>query len=183
MPSRWPARDADVEGLAGAYDVDEGLQGLVERRGGVVAVRVEEVDVVQLHAAEALVEAGHEALARAPVAVGAGPHLVARLGRDEQLVAVGAQRVVEDAAERLLGAARRRAVVVGQVEVGHAVVEGVVHEGAARGVGRRVAEVFPQSEREGGQQDAALPRAAVGHGAVVAAGGGEVVGGGHGVRA
>ena len=53
------------------------------RRLGVEAVRVEDVDVVEPHPRQALVEAREHVLARAPLAVGAGPHVVAGLGRDD----------------------------------------------------------------------------------------------------
>ena len=43
---RGPLADADVEGLAGADDVREGLHRLLQRRLRVVAVRLVEVDVV-----------------------------------------------------------------------------------------------------------------------------------------
>ena len=58
---------------------------------GVEAVRVEDVDVVEAQAPQALVEAREQVLARAPVAVRPGPHVVAGLGGDDQLVAVRAR--------------------------------------------------------------------------------------------
>src|ERR1700675_4999405 len=48
---------------------------------------------------EALVQAGQEVLARPTIAVGPGPHVVARLGGDNQLVAVWAQVRSEDPPE------------------------------------------------------------------------------------
>ena len=98
-----PVGDADVEGLALAHDVDEGLQRLFEGCVGVVAVAVEEVDIVDLHAAEALVERCHEVLARAPVAVRPRPHVVACLRRDEEFVAVGAEVFVHQSSHGLFG--------------------------------------------------------------------------------
>ena len=84
-------RDADVERLAGAHRRVERAHGFLERRVGIEAVRIEDVDVVEPHALEALVEAREQVLAAPPLAVGAGPHVVAGLGRDDQLVAVGAE--------------------------------------------------------------------------------------------
>ena len=81
--------DAGVERLALAHRGVERAHRLLERRLGVEAVGVEDVDVVEAHPREALVEAGQQVLARAPLAVRAGPHVVARLGGDDQLVAVG----------------------------------------------------------------------------------------------
>ena len=82
-------RDAGVERLALPHRGVQRTQGLLERRVRVEAVRVEDVHVVEAHPRQALVEAGEEVLARAPVAVGAGPHVVARLRGDHQLVPVG----------------------------------------------------------------------------------------------
>ena len=164
-----PSRDADVEGLARADDVDEGLEGLLERRQGVVAVGIEQVDIVEMHAAQALVERGHEILARAPVAVGAGPHVVAGLGGDEELVAIGPEVVVHEPAEGLLGRAVDGPVVVGQVHVGDAVVEGIADDLARALVGVDAAEVMPEPEAHAGQQHAALPASLKRHAALVVA--------------
>src|SRR3712207_7993263 len=58
-------------------------------RSGVGPVRVEDVHVLHAHALQALVEAREYMLARAPLAIGPGPHLVARLRGDDELVAIG----------------------------------------------------------------------------------------------
>src|SRR5690606_28753789 len=61
-----------------------------------------------------------------------------------------------------LGGAGRRAVVVGEVEVGDAEVEGAAQDGAL-GLGRTVgAEVVPQAERERRQLQTAASGAPVG---------------------
>ena len=59
---------------------------------------IEDVDVVETHPAEALVEAGEQVLARSADAIGAWPHVVAGLGRDDQLVPMAAEVGPEDAA-------------------------------------------------------------------------------------
>ena len=118
---------------------------LLERRVGVQAVRVEDVDVVEAHPLQALVEAREQVLARAPLAVRAGPHVVARLGRDDQLVALRAQVLGQQAPEVDLGRAVRRAVVVGEVEVGDPEVEGAAQDRPLRVDRAVVAEVLPQA--------------------------------------
>src|SRR5256886_17705365 len=80
-PSGRIRRDTRVQRLA---RTDRGVQRahrLLERRVRVVPVGVEDVDVLQAHPAQRLVQAGQQVLARAVVAVGARPHVVARLGR------------------------------------------------------------------------------------------------------
>ena len=104
---------------------------LLQRRVGIEAVGVEDVDVVEPEPAEALVEAGQQVLARAAVAVRPRPHVPAGLGRDDQLVAERREVAAQEAAEVLLGRAVRRPVVVGQVEVGDAEVEGAPDDGRA----------------------------------------------------
>ncbi len=83
-----------------------------DRRLGVDAVGVEHVHVIGAHTGQALLERAHEVLARAAVAVGTGPHVVAGLGREEQLVAVATQVAVEHGAEGRLGGAVGRAVLL-----------------------------------------------------------------------
>ena len=84
--------------------------------------------IVELHTAQTLVEAGHEALARAPVAIGTGPHEMSGLGGYEEFVAMGVERLLHVSAETLLGRTIGRTIVVGQIEVANAVVERVVHD-------------------------------------------------------
>ena len=118
------------------------------RRVGVEAVAVEDVDVVQPHPGQRLVERGEHVLPRAAaLAVGPGPHVVAGLGGDDQLVAVGREVVAQVAAEVLLGPAVRRAVVVGEVEVGDAAVEGAAQDRPLGLLGPVGAEVLPQAQR------------------------------------
>ena len=118
---------------------------------------VEEVDIVELHALERLVERGHEVLARAPVAVGAGPHVVAGLGGDEHFVAVGLEVFLHEPAEGQFGGTVWGAVVVGQVEVGDAVVEGIAHDFAATGEIVFGTKVMPHAQGHLGQKDARAP--------------------------
>ena len=160
-------RDADVERLALAHRRIERAHCLFQRRVGIEPVRIEDVDVVEPHPTEALVEAGEQIFAAAPFPVRAGPHVVAGLGRDDQFVAIGAEIAPQHLAEEFLGRPRRRPVVVGEVEVGDAEIErGAAHR-ARRLRHRVVAEVVPQAERDRGQFQPAAPTAAIDH-AVVA---------------
>jgi hypothetical protein len=135
-------------------------------------VRVEDVDVLQPHPREALVERGEQVLARAPLAVRAGPHVVAGLGGDHELVAQGGEVGGHDAAEVLLGRAGRRAVVIGEVEVRDAEVERAAQDRALVVERVVVAEVVPEPQRDGREQEAAAAGAPVGHRVVAILGGG-----------
>ena len=112
---------------------------------------VEDVDVIEAHALQALVQARKQILARAPVAVGAVPHVVSGLGRDDQFVAIRAEIVVEDASEVFFRRTGRRPVVVRQIEVGDAEIEGAAQHGAAVFEGVHAAEVVPETEGDGGK--------------------------------
>ena len=105
-------------------------------RRRVDAVGVEDVDVVDAHARERLLGAREDVLARAARSpYGPGPHVVAGLRRDDELVAVGREVLAHHPAEVRLGRAVRRAVVVGQIEVRDAAVERVAQQ--RRAAGRR----------------------------------------------
>ncbi len=144
-------RDAGVQRLALPHGRVERAERLLHRRRGVAPVRVEDVDVVQPHSLEALVQAREQVLARAEVAVGTGPHVVAGLGRDHELVAEGREVRAQEGSERLLGRAVGRPVVVGQVEVRDAEVERPPHDRAAasRAAGRRRSSATGRARRPG----------------------------------
>ena len=153
---RGVGADADVAGLA---LVDRGGQcahRLLEWGIEVDAVRVEDVDVVEAHALEAGLQAGQHVLARAAPTIGTRPHVPAGLGGDDQLVTIGREVLGEDPAEVLFGRTERRPVVVGQIELGDAQVEGLAHDGPLAGEGRVIAEVVPQTQRDGRQLQAAV---------------------------
>ena len=117
----------------------------------------------QAHALERLVAARHQVLARAPLAVRARPHEIARLRRDDHLVAERVEILAHQRAEVFLGGSRRRAVVVSQVEMRDAEIEGAARDGAAVLEDVDVAEVVPQAQRNRGQPHAAGAHAVVAH--------------------
>ena len=124
---------------------------------------IEDVDIVEPHALEALVEAGEQIFAAAPFAVRPGPHAVAGLGGDHQLVAQAVEIGAQDLAEQRLGGAGRRAVIVGEIEMRDAEVEGRAAD-LARGRRRLVlAEIVPEPERDRRQHQAAAAAPVVEH--------------------
>ncbi len=164
-------RDARVQRLALPHGRVEGAERLLHGRLGIAPVRVEDVDVVEAHALQALVEARQQVLARAEIAVRAGPHVVPRLGRDHELVAEGREILLQEHPERLLGGSVGRPVVVREVEVRDAEVERAAHDRTA-GLERPVAaEVLPEAERDGREQQTAAAAAVVEHAVVAIAGG------------
>ncbi len=156
-------RDADVECLALANRAVESTERLLHGRRRVEVVVIEDVDVVQTESFQALVEAGEQVLARSQVAVGSGPHVPAGLGRDDEFVAQGREVLAQDATEVDFGTAVGRAVVVREVEVRDAAIEGTAQH-RTRQIDRTVvAEVLPESEADRGELDTAATTAPVLH--------------------
>src|SRR5262249_17203924 len=162
-PFRRVGRDARIEGLALPHGRVQCPERLLERSLGIEAVRVEDVDVLEPHPLERLVERREEVLPGPPVAVRAGPHVVAGLRRDDELIAVRTEILPDDRAERLLRGAVRRPVVVGEVEVGDAEIEGAAEDRPARLERPVAAEVVPEAERDRGEKQAAPARPAGPH--------------------
>src|SRR5215469_16818692 len=80
--------DAYIESATAPDCHVECAHRLFKRRMRVVPVRIEDVDVLEPHAPETLIQTGEEILARAPLSVWTGPHAVPSLGRDDELIAV-----------------------------------------------------------------------------------------------
>ena len=115
-----PLADADVEHLALADEVGERLHRLLERRLGVVAVRLVEVDVVGLETGQRAVDRLHDVLARqAGVVLPTGPGRPVDLREDLQALA---PLSLERLAEHRLGLGVR--VDVGRVERADPVLQG-----------------------------------------------------------
>ncbi len=145
--------------------------GFLKGRLRIDAVGIEDVDIIEPHALERLVQAGDQIFAAsADVAIGAGPHVPARLGRNDQFVAIGGEVSCHDSAEILLGRAVGRPVIVRQVEMGDAAIEGPPKDGAAGLEHVRPSEILPEPQRNGGEVDPAPAAAAIGHGARIAIG-------------
>lgn len=120
---RGPLRDADVERLALADDVGEGLERLLERGLVVEAVCLVQVDVVGAEARERAVDRLEDVLAaQAGVVRSLGAGREVDLREDLQpLAALTLQRLAEHDLRGRVG------VGVGGVEGGDAGVEGGMH--------------------------------------------------------
>ena len=146
-------RGADPADLALAHERVERAERLVERRPGVVAVRVVEVDAVDAEAGERRVAAGPDALGRE--ARGERRGREPDLRRDDHLVATAA--LVEPRAEDRLGLAAlvpgdpRAVDVRGVDEVAARGAVRVEHGEARVAVGRPAEDVAAEAERVDGQ--------------------------------
>src|SRR6478736_3750583 len=102
----------------------------------------------------------------AQLALRAGPHIPSGLCRQGELMTVGPEVGSHDPAEVLFSSAIWRPVVVGQVEVCDALVEGVAQHFTLNIERAVVAEVVPQAERDRWQDHARMPDAAIDHASV-----------------
>src|SRR5688572_15565415 len=156
-------RNAHVERLAQAHRLVEREHALFHRGFRIGPVMVEDVDVLELHPRETLIEAGEQIFSRAVIAVRALPHAPAGLRRDDQLVAMVGEVAPQNPPERLLGRPRLRSVVVREIEVRDAEIECAQDHGAR--LVRRVdaPEVVPQTERDRGELQSAAAAPSVRH--------------------
>ncbi len=159
-------RNSRIKRVAGTHSLVQCAHGFFNGRVGVRTMRVEDIDILQAHALQTLVKARQQVLARTPRPIRSGPHVVAGLRADDQLVPIGFQIEPQHLAEVGLRAARRRPVIVGKVEVCDPEIEGAAHHGASVFKRIHATEVVPEPERDKRQLQAALARAAIRHGVV-----------------
>ena len=110
-------RAADVTDLAGAHELIERRQRLLDRRVVVLAVQLQEVDRLDAEPLERALDRLQKMLARRAVVVRAVAHRECRLGGNEQAVALALDRLAQD----LFG--EPGGIDVGGVEQAHAVIE------------------------------------------------------------
>ena len=107
---------------------------------------VKYIEVFEAGALEALIDTGMQVLAGSPFAVRAGPHQIACFGRDDQLVAVSLQLFLEYFTEIAFCRSGRGAVVVGNIDVGDSMVEGVKDHLFCLFLVVYVAKIMPQAQ-------------------------------------
>lgn len=161
-----------IECLARTHDPVKRLHGFRQRCIWIEAVRIEDVEIVEPGALQALVAGGDKILGTAHLTVGSRPHPVTRLGGDHQLVAIGREIVREDLAERFLSRTGGRAVVVGKVEIRDAKVKGGAAERLFRSMGCRLAKAVSKPKRDHRQHQSRPPAPSVGHCVISGSGGG-----------
>ncbi len=127
---------------------------------------IEDIDIGEPHALQALIEAGQQIFTRAPIPIRPGPHIPACFGRDDEFVAVGKEVFLQDLTESFFRRSIRRAVIISEIEMCDAEIEGTAYHGARVFKVVDTTEVMPQPKRHGRKFDATAPGAAVLHGAI-----------------
>jgi len=97
----------------------------------------------------------------------AGPHVPPSLGRDNEFVAVDSKISCEDTSKILLRRTIWGAVVVGEIEVGHATIERSAQDGPPRFEHVVSAEVLPQTQADCRQPQPAAAGASIRHAAFI----------------
>jgi hypothetical protein len=108
--------DADIQRLALLHGGMQSAHRFLEGRIGIEAMVIEDVDVVDAEAAQALIQAREQVLARAEIPVRPGPHVPAGFRRDHQLITVRPEVGAQHSAEVRLRAPVWRTVVIREVE-------------------------------------------------------------------
>src|SRR5258708_24478026 len=117
-------RDADIECFAAAHNVVERSHRLLKWCLRVGTVRIKDVHIVEAHPDQALVKTGDQIFPRTPLTVGTGPHVVACFGRDNHFVAISSVIGIKNENEGSFISALRTAVVVCEIKMGYAAIEG-----------------------------------------------------------
>src|SRR5918998_915813 len=94
---------ADVADLPRLHQRVQSRQGLLLRGEAVPLVDLVEVDVIGAEPPQTRLDGAHDVVAGQALVVGAGAHRAADLGRDQALVAVGAEGFAEDLLGQALG--------------------------------------------------------------------------------
>ena len=87
---------------------------------------VEDIHIIQSHALQALIQAGHEILFAAPVAVRSGPHIITGFRGNHQFITIYTQILFQNTTEILFCRTVYRSVVVRQIEVCDTVIKSSV---------------------------------------------------------
>lgn len=119
--------------------------------------------IIQAHALETLVKRREQVLAAPVIAIGARPHVIARLGRNDELVPVGTKVVYVETTHITLRLAVLRAVVVRQVKVRNAMVKSRAHDVTHLRIRREIPEVVPHPQAQGTQLEPGISAATILH--------------------
>ena len=116
-------RYAHIECFSLPHKVDECLHGLLDGGHTIISMAVEDVEILQACPLQTLVTTRNQVLPATARAIYSLPHVVPSLRRDEHLIAMARQLILEDSAEVCLRRAWYRPIVVRQIEVADARIE------------------------------------------------------------
>ncbi|MPM16523.1 hypothetical protein SDC9_62904 [bioreactor metagenome] len=110
-----------------------------------------------------MIKACRQILLGAPFAIRAGPHIIAGLAGNDQLVPIRQEVLFQNLTECFFRAAWRRTVVVRQIEMGDSQIEGALDHFARVIEQVHLAEVVPKPKGDGRQFKTAVAYAVIDH--------------------
>jgi hypothetical protein len=106
-------------------------------------VGIEYIHIFQTKPFQALIQTGQHIFPGSPFAIRPLPHIIARFGRNDQLIPICGKVLLQDPAEILLGGSGRRTIIVGQIKMGNAQVKCPVYHCPAVFQSVNTAEIVP----------------------------------------
>ena len=120
--------NSHIQCLTGSDNAIQCTNGLLQRCIWIRSVMVEDIHIIQSHTLQALIQAGHQVLFTAPVAVRSGPHIITSLRGNHQFIPVHTQILFQDTSEIFFCSTVYRSIVVRQIKMCDTVVKsGVTH--------------------------------------------------------
>src|SRR5580658_1716306 len=127
---------------------------------------IKNVNILEPHALQALIETRQHIFARAKIPVWPRPHIPTRLSRNNQLVAIRQKILLENLPERFLRRSVRRPIIICQIKMCDPEIESPPQHGARVLEIIYTAKVVPKSKRHRRKLNPASPRAPILHGVV-----------------
>ena len=124
---------------------------------------IKHVYIVHVHPPKGLVDAGHEVLLAAEIAVWPRPHIIPGLGGQEQFIPVGFPVPLHVQTEVPFCLTIGRAIVVGKVKMDDSMIESRPQKALLRLKRGDRAKIVPQAKRNSGKHNAAVAAALVLH--------------------
>ena len=118
--------NSHIQCLTGFHNAVQCTNGLLQRCIWIRSVMVEDIHIIQSHTLQALIQAGHQVLFTAPVAVRSGPHIITGLRGNHQFIPVHTQILFQDTSEIFFCSTVYRSIVVRQIKMCDTVVKSSV---------------------------------------------------------
>ena len=158
--------NSHIQCLTGSDNAIQCTNGLLQRCIWIRSVMVEDIHIIQSHALQALIQAGHEILFAAPVAVRSGPHIITGFRGNDQFISIPSQSFCKDPSKIFLRTARLRSIVVCQIKMCDPVVKCRKAHLSHIFIHTGISEIVPEAQRYFRQHQSAVAAAVVFHGFV-----------------
>src|SRR5690606_36587089 len=124
----------------------QGHHGLFQRSIRIKPMRIKNIHIIDPHPLKTLIAACDQIFSASPFPIRSGPHVITRLGGNHQLITMPAEVFPENSSESSLRTPCRRTVIICQVKMRNAQVEGLVTDCLFVSVSKIVSESMPQTQ-------------------------------------